>query len=841
MKILIVDDKKENLYLLEILLQGKGFETATAKNGKEALEKLRAGEYGMIISDIMMPVMDGFQLCRECKRDDSLKNITFVFYTATYTEKKDEEFALSLGADRFIIKPTEPDRFIEIVEELVKEHKEGGIEHRALQDIDDYELYKTYSERLVRKLEKKMQELEESEERFRTLLLSLEDIVWAASADGKELFYINKAAENIYGRQARDFFDNTNLWNEIVHPDDRERARESAGALIETGSKNIEYRIVRPDGEIRWLRDRTNVIYDDDGVPVRIGGIATDITKQKDVEKELELNVIRTQALLDLHLMAGDTESRILDFTLEAGLKISQSKIAFIGLIDEAEYVMTIHKWSDNVMKQCAVDGKPIVYPISESGLWGDCIRFRKPVLVNDYDVAQPGYRGLPEGHVSIKRFLEVPVFDGSHITAVIAVANREHDYTERDVVALTSLANKAWNVISRKRAEEALKNSEKQLQQSQKMEAVGRLAGGIAHDFNNMLTVIINYAEFVIEELGGDNPLRPDMEEILKAGNRATALTRQLLAFSRKQPLVPKVFDINRAIEDIEQMLKRLIGEDIDLLIVPTREPVRIKADPGQIEQVIMNLVINSRDAMRKGGKLTIETSNIELGEEYAADHPEVSPGWYVMFSVTDTGMGMDEKTRERIFEPFFTTKESGRGTGLGLSTVYGIVKQSGGFIWVYSEPGKGTTFKIYLPRELSGEETKELESKRAGSAEGTETILVIEDERGVLNLVKRILEPLGYDVQTASDINEAFSVFERFADSIQLIITDIIMPEMSGLVLFAQLTKKYPAIKVLYMSGYTEEAIVHGGVLDRGVNFISKPFSQTDLIEKVRSILDG
>ncbi len=379
------------------------------------------------------------------------------------------------------------------------------------------------------------------------------------------------------------------------------------------------------------------------------------------------------------------------------------------------------------------------------------------------------------------------------------------------------------------------------QLLASQKMEAVGRLAGGIAHDFNNMLTVINSYAGMVLEALPGESEQRGDVAEILTAGRRAAELTRQLLAFSRRQVMKMEIVDLNRVVKDIEPMLKRLIGEDILLTTHVEPELGRIKADPGQLEQVVMNLAVNARDAMPTGGRLTIETYNVELDEEYAARHAEVLPGSYVMLSVTDTGCGMSRETLERVFEPFFTTKEVGKGTGLGLSMVFGIVKQSGGHVWVYSEQGKGTTFKVYFLRDLSGApvaEPEEAEPEDAGATGGA-TILVVEDEAGVLFLAKRALESAGYEAITASSCENAIEIFKTEGERIHLLLTDVVMPDMGGRELAGILTRMNPALKVLYMSGYTENSIVHNGELDDGVNFLSKPFLISELVKKTRKAL--
>jgi hypothetical protein len=384
-------------------------------------------------------------------------------------------------------------------------------------------------------------------------------------------------------------------------------------------------------------------------------------------------------------------------------------------------------------------------------------------------------------------------------------------------------------------------KQLEAQFRQSQKMESVGQLAGGIAHDFNNLLTVINGMAELGLAQLREGDQLHEDLQEIRRAGERAAALTRQLLAFSRKQILQPQVMNLTTVVAEMESLLRRLIGEDIDLVVVPTEGLGNVKADPGQVEQVIANLAVNARDAMPQGGQVTIETRNVEVDEQYAYEHGvAVPPGPYVMLAVSDTGAGMDEVTRGRIFEPFFTTKAPGKGTGLGLSTVYGIVKQSDGFIWVYSEVGQGTSFKIYLPQvaEVTGGKRH---SPTVAPAHGTETILLVEDVEGLRTLATRILESAGYTVLLAANGEEALLVLERYKEPVHLLVTDVVMPGISGQNLAKRLDRTAPGTKVLYMSGYTDDIIVRHGVLDEGMPFLSKPFTVVELTRKVREVLDS
>ncbi|HEY5885700.1 MAG TPA: PAS domain S-box protein [Pyrinomonadaceae bacterium] len=397
-----------------------------------------------------------------------------------------------------------------------------------------------------------------------------------------------------------------------------------------------------------------------------------------------------------------------------------------------------------------------------------------------------------------------------------------------------------ATDITTRKQAEEALLRSEEQLRQSQKMEAVGQLAGGVAHDFNNLLTAINGYSELSLRRLSPENPHYRNLSEIKKAGERAASLTRQLLAFSRKQILQPKVLDLNQVVVQTKAMLHRLIGEDIDLLVTLTPELGKVKADPNQIEQVLMNLSVNARDAMPKGGKLIIETDNVDIDKGYADDHVSVRPGRYVILAVSDTGCGMDAATQQRVFEPFFTTKEVGKGTGLGLATVYGIVKQSEGNIWVYSEVGCGTTFKIYLPCIDSATEITSPNTQDTKLQIGSETVLLVEDEELVRNMAREILEESGYQVLEAKNGVEALKVAKQYNGLIDLMLSDVVMPHMGGRELAKQLTTNRKDMRVLYMSGYTDDAIVHHGVLDEGTAFIGKPFTPGALTRKVREVLD-
>lgn len=401
-------------------------------------------------------------------------------------------------------------------------------------------------------------------------------------------------------------------------------------------------------------------------------------------------------------------------------------------------------------------------------------------------------------------------------------------------------IVGRVWNftdITKRQRAEEERLKLETQLLQSQKMESIGKLAGGIAHDFNNILTVIIGTCELLLMKLDPNAPSYKGVVQIKNAGERASSLTSQLLAFSRKQILQLKVLDLNKLLENMDNMIRRIIGEDIDYQVIMNPDLGRIKADPGQIEQVVMNLAVNSRDAMLDGGSLTIETRNIILDDSFAFLHADVIPGNYVVLIISDTGCGIDKGILDKIFDPFYTTKE--KGTGLGLSTVYGIIKQSNGYISVYSEINQGTTFKIYLPRvdEIPAEVTRETSSV---SLYGTETILVVEDDDRVREFIVSALEKYGYTVFNIFDPNEAIQWIKQRPDVIDLLLTDVIMPQMSGRQLAENILLLQPDIQIIYMSGYTDNAIVHHGILEKGINFIPKPFKPDDLARKIRDVLD-
>lgn len=511
-----------------------------------------------------------------------------------------------------------------------------------------------------------------------------------------------------------------------------------------------------------------------------------------------------------------------------------------ISLYDEAKSLRRpVYCWVDNQ----ELKTEDMTFPVGD-GLTGRAIKSGEIVIENHY---QQSLRAKPitplgdltEGRVPLSALSAPMVIMGRTVGCIEIQSYSLDAYSPDHRTAMSMAASLAANAVENVMLIEREREQADQLRQSQKMEAVGQLAGGVAHDFNNLLTAISGYSDLGMRRVAEGDPLRRNLEEIKKASLRATSLTRQLLAFSRKQMLQAKVIDLNAIVGDMDRMLRRLIGEDIDLITLLEPSSCRVKADPGQVEQVVLNLAVNARDAMPRGGKLTIETGHVYLDETYARAHVAVQSGHYIMLAVSDTGSGMDVETQKRVFEPFFTTKEVGKGTGLGLSTVYGIVKQSGGNIWVYSEQGKGSTFKVYLPIV---EENIEAEpaSNAVESFGGAETILLVEDEEMVRNLTREILEMNGYRVLTARDGEEACRVCESFTEEIHLMVTDVVMPQMSGRELSERVVKQRPDMAVLFMSGYTDDAIVRHGVLDDDMPFLQKPFTPDAFARKVRELLE-
>ena len=636
------------------------------------------------------------------------------------------------------------------------------------------------------------QKLRESEERNRALLSAIPDLMFRVSMEGVLLDY-NSSGESYLLIPPSDFLGKNLL--EVLPPDIAQQSLQHIVRAIETRTMQVFEYDLEKNGLIGSFEARVIAAGDNQAL-----AIVRNITERK-------------QADDNLREITRDLES-----ALKAYRQVLDNSLDVICTIDEA--------------------GRFIQVSAAAKEMWG----YETKELVGRMyiELVHPDDRlktiqiatEIMSGHSTSdfeNRYLHK---DGS---VVHLMWSSNWSETERTMFAV------ARDVSKIKQAEEALEQSREQLRQSQKLESVGRLAGGIAHDFNNMLTVINGYSDLTLRRLQDGDPLRRNVEEIKKSGERAANLTYQLLAFSRQQILQPVVLDLNEAIADTTKMLQRLIGEDVQLTTVLNTKSGKVKVDPGQFTQLVMNLAINARDAMPQGGKLTIETANVFLDADYARQHIEVIPGAYILLSVSDTGTGMSAETQQHVFEPFFTTKEVGKGTGLGLATVYGIIKQSGGNIWVYSEEGVGTTFKIYLPQVVKQDEAVEIKDTADELPKGTETILVVEDEDMVRSLTHQILEECGYTVLEASNGVEALSIYEKHDCHIDLLMTDVVMPQMGGRELAERFAQIYPQMCVLFTSGYTDDAVVRHGIIEAETNFIQKPFAPDGLAHKIREIMDA
>ncbi len=632
------------------------------------------------------------------------------------------------------------------------------------------------------------QALSLSEERYARAVLGSNDGIWDWDI-GTGVDYLSPRWKELLGFQDHEIENRFESFNSRIHPDDRDNVQEAIRQHLENRVPYIvEMRLQTKSGEFRWFKARGQAIWNEEGKPLRMAGTISDITETKKAEEALRKNQEYLRTIIDnepecVKLVAAD--GSLLEMNA-AGLAMIEAD-TLEAIVGQSAYSVIAPEYLEayRALNTSVCQGQRGILEFEIIGLRGT----RR--WMQTHAVPFQPEPGSPIVHLAITR-----------------------DITEQ-------------------------KRLESQFHQSQKMEAIGRLAGGVAHDFNNLLTVINGYSELLLAAVPVDTPEGVMLEEIRKAGDRAAGLTHQLLAYSRKQVLEAKVLDLNKLLGSEEKMLRRLIGEDVEVGCVLAPDLWTVLADPGQIQQVIMNLAVNARDAMPMGGKLLFETANIEL-DHTEQKHPEIIPGPYVLLSVTDTGCGMDKGTLARIFEPFFTTKGPDKGTGLGLAVVYGIIKQSNGYIYVSSEPKQGTTFKIYLPRYQGKESQQKRSATLSAYHRGTETILLVEDEKGVRNLTTHVLRECGYTVLEAQNGTEGLQITAARGASIHLLVTDVILPGMSGKQLAEQLTAHSPTLKVLFVSGYTADIIAPHGVLDPGTAFLQKPFSPVLLAKKVREVLD-
>ena len=699
--------------------------------------------------------------------------------------------------------------------------------------------------------------LQESENKFRCLVEN--SMVGVYLIQDGVFKYVNSRFAEIHGYEMEEIVDKIRIKETILPEDlpilDGNINKRTKG---EDETVHCEFRIVTKSQETKDVEVfSSRTMYQ--GRPAIIGTLL-DITERKRTEEALKKSEKEAKQLSQENAMMAEI-GQIISSTLNIhdvyerfAEKVRElipfDRITMSNINSRDDTVTISYVAGTDVADRSKGDIGPLVGTLTE-----EVVRTRTNMLIQTEDLKEVADRFpklLSTFQAAIRSVMAIPLISKDDVIGVLHLQScNPNAYSDKDLRLAERVGNEIAGAIAnaqlfaeRKQAEEAKAALQEQLRQSQKMESIGQLAGGVAHDFNNILTVIHGYSELVMNSLDSGNPIREDVKEIKAAAERASTLTRQLLAFSRKQVLQPKVIDLNALVSNMAKMLRRMIGEGIELNTIWGDDLGSIKADPGQIEQVILNLAVNARDAMPNGGKLTIETANVELDQDYANLHLSIVPGTYVMLSVSDTGVGMTPEVRERVLEPFFTTKEKGKGTGLGLSTVYGIVKQSGGNIWIYSEPGQGSTFKIYLPR-VEEEADSMLQSSVVGtqSEQCSETILLVEDEKMVRNLALTILKRQGYKVLEAENGDAALrTVQEQNGNPIHLMLTDVVMPGMSGHDLSDRLKPQCPGMKVIYMSGYTDEAIVEKhGLSAPGIHYLQKPFPPDTLVKKVRSVLDG
>jgi len=805
-RILVVEDETIVSLDVQARLTDLGYEVAgVADRGEEALALAERERPDLVLMDIRLKgAMDGIAAAEEIRRRWNLP----VVYLTAFSEESTLQRAKVTEPFGYILKP---------------------FEDREIQSVIEMALFKHQAETRLR----------ESEERYRGLFDRSLDCLFLTDFQGRFLD-ANPAALALLG-YAREEIQELDFVA-LLSPDQLSVAFRTVEEIMARGFHQgpTEFRLRRKDGACVQVESQAALVYRQ-GRPYAIQGIARDITERKRAEAALKLNEARLEGLLRINAHPAETIQELLDMALEEAITLTGSLLGYIYFYDEGRQEFTLNTWSREVLPQCQVANPQTVYQLARTGIWGEAVRQARPIMVNDWTAPNPLKRGMPEGHAPLGRFLTIPVKRQERIVAVVGVANKAEPYDDSDVRQLSLMMDAVWTIVERKQAEETQARLQDQLRQAQKMESVGRLAGGVAHDFNNMLGVILGHAEMALAELSPQDPVYPRMKDIHAAAARSAELTGQLLAFARRQTVAPRVLDLNATVAGMLKMLQRLIGEDIEVSWQPGTDLWPVRVDPSQVDQILANLCVNARDAMGAHGRLVIETGNRVVTAEEAAAAPEAQAGEFVMLAVSDNGSGMSPEIMEHIFEPFFTTKPVGVGTGLGLATVYGIVKQNEGFVQVASAPGQGAAFRIHLPRHAVKEGAAARGENGRSASTGGETILLVEDEPMILGMTAAMLRRLGYHVLPAATPGAALRLAREHAGTIHLLMTDVVMPEMNGRELARNLLALYPDLKRLFMSGYTADVIAHHGVLDEGVHFIQKPFSMTDLAAKVRAALEA
>lgn len=925
-EILVVDDTPASLQLLTRILTNSGYRVRPATDGLLALRSVAAKAPDLILLDVKMPNMDGFEVCRRLKSDVKSREIPVLFISAL-GETSERIKGFETGGLDYISKPFETEDVLARVRTHLRlrdltEQLEQKVRQRT-KELSDANL-KLQNEIEENKLAQKA--LLESEDRYRRLVDGSPDVVYIFSSKRGGIFY-SPHVEDMLGYSVGYLYAHPFLWNESIHPEDKNHISEIIKDFEVGKYFSIEYRIKDAAGSWKWVRDRSIGRITEDN-EVLIEGVATDVTEQKMAEQALKKSNNNFATLVAnipgyvAYVNADTLHYEFVNDMYEKGFGIPKKRIIgshikeIIGeknYLDALKYIQEVSLGKpvsyENLFDVASgkrwvqVNYAPIIdadahvssivvlsYDITERKLSEEALRNERALIENVMETSPVGITTVDsKGNITYANSVAIKILCLSkdevshrtyneplwHITDLSGnafpeenlpfnlvmssgkpVYNIQHAIQWPDGKRVLLSVNAAplidgngqingmvagiEDITERKYAEEEKARLEAQLQQSQKMESVGRLAGGVAHDFNNMLGVIIGHTEMALDQVDPKQPLHEDLEEILKAAERSANLTQQLLAFARKQTISPRVLDLNSTISSMLRMLRRLIGEDIVLSWKPSADLWQVKMDPSQIDQILANLCVNARDAIKDGGIITIETGNKIFDKDYCLNHGDILPGEYVSLSVSDNGQGMDKETLSHIFEPFFTTKGVGVGTGLGLATVYGAIRQNEGYINAYSEPGHGTTFTIYMPRHVDKSLSAQTNILSEPEIKGHETILLVEDESIMLKMTSRMLEWLGYKVLAASSPGEALRMASEHSGEVHLLMTDVIMPGMNGRDLAQNIMSLYPHIKRLFMSGYTADIIAHHGVLDAGVQFIQKPFSKKELAAKIRNVLD-
>ncbi|MFQ6026151.1 MAG: response regulator [Dehalococcoidia bacterium] len=839
--LLIVDDDPSNRDLLARRLKHEGYKVSEAESGHRALEMLERKNFDLVLLDVLMPNMNGYQVLERLKSDDASRHIPIIMLSAL-DEIDSVVKCIELGAEDYLPKPVDS--------VLLRARISACLEKKHLRDQEKFyrSQLETANAGLEKRVEERVEDLKQSNRMLQQEILERTQLQEQLQASIEEMAVVDEVARIITST-----LDIDQVYERFAQEMGKLLDFEMAAVNIvdkEAGTYTLKYRFGearegRSIGSVTSLHGSQNEWVTKTGQTLRREDVSGDPKFPSDWEQleqghcssimvpliATQGKVIGTLGLRSSRIGAyGPREQEILE-------RLAKQIAPAMENADLYQEVRFQAQLMDNVRESVVatdLEGRVIYWGKGAEELHGysaEEAMGKLLSLIGEPEDDEPGLHRMAQA-------LSTGSWSGQYL-------QQRRDGTSFWADTVLSLVRDSQGepcgLIGIDRDITERKEAEQQFLQAQKMEGIGKLAGGVAHDFNNLLTPIIGYADMGVMGLPLDHPARGNLEEISKAAERAAGLTRQLLAFSRRQIIEPKIINLNDLITDMDKMLRRLIGEDIELVTAITDAPRLVKVDPGQVEQVVMNLVVNSRDAMPQGGRISIKIADDSPGETCNHLHFDASPSPYVMLSVSDTGIGMTEEIKAHIFEPFFTTKEEGKGTGLGLATSYGIVKQSGGHIEVDSQLGQGTNFKIYLPQVQEGADLRPVNGDADLLSQGSETVLVAEDEQIVRTMVATILQEQGYTVLEACSGEEALRLAqERASGEINLLLTDVVMPQMSGVELVNQLQVNHPNTRILFTSGYTDDAMVRHGVLDTSVEFLAKPFSPATLARKVREVLD-